>query len=74
VSERIEQLHRDVAFYLDRIRESWKPEQRERVRLTFLARHLDYPDGSRDVLISEDDTESIVYALRELAMRPKEQP
>jgi len=55
----VQATHAQIARNLRRIATLFVPE----MRLTLVARHLDYPDGSRDMVVTDDTLSAVITAL-----------
>ena len=69
-NDRVRKLWVQVSEVLEEIRSSFVTP--DKFRLTLVVRHPDYPDGSRDVLVSDDTEEELLAAIRKLHQRPEE--
>ncbi len=63
-SDAVLHLHEEVAEHLDEIRKLFKKD--EPYKLSFYGRNVEHPDGSRDVLVTEDDVDGLINAIRNL--------
>jgi hypothetical protein len=63
---RIGNMHREASGHLEKIASLFNPG----MRLTLVVRNPERPDGSQDVLLTDDTVPEVIAALELLAERP----
>ena len=63
----LDQLHADAGELLHQIADLFKPG----AKLTLVVRVPEFPDGTRDVLLTDDTAPEIIKAIEALAKRPE---
>lgn len=64
--DRIMHVRQKIGEKLDEISKLY----RDRVKITLVVRAIDYPDGKRDTVMTEDEPEKAIAALRKLINDP----
>lgn len=65
-NRRIENMRRSASHHLEQIAKLFNPG----MKLTLVVRNPDEPDGSQNVLLTDDTIPEVVLALEQLAKKP----
>jgi hypothetical protein len=64
---RVERMRQEAAYHLDQIAKLFVPA----MKITLVVRNPERPDGSQDVLLTDDTVPEVIAALKLLAERPE---
>jgi len=64
----LEQVREEISDHLDAVKRLFKPG----VRVTILVRTPDFPDGSRDLVLTDDDLDAALSALSRRKLKERD--